>query len=186
MPPGQSFPPGYRPGQPYPPQYGQPAYPGAPPPQPIPARKKRKLWIIIPAAVVGLLVIVIVAAVVYQATLTPAVTSIEFAHNFQNNKAVGVTNTFTSTDADLYAIINLNTSKGHPTIKVVWTVVNGTDASKRPVTGQEFGQAEKAATTRLIYAQVSRGASNWPVGQYKADVYLDGKLAKTAQFTVTA
>jgi hypothetical protein len=176
VPPGQAFPPGYRPGQPYPPppQYGQPA------------PKRGKLWIILAAVLGGLVLIAIIAAAVYQATLTPAVTSLQFAHNFQNNKAVGVTDTFKSTDADLYAIIKLNTSKGHPTIKVVWTVVNGTDATTRPVTGQEFGQVEKDATSKLLYASVSRGAATWPVGQYKAEVFLDGKLAKTAQFTVTA
>jgi hypothetical protein len=152
----------------------------------VPAPKKRRLWIILPAVLGGLIVVAIIAAVVYQATLTPAVTSIQFAHNFQNNKAVGVTDTFKSTDPDLYAIIKLNTSKGHPTIKVVWTVVNGTDANKAPVTGREFGQAEKEATSKLIYAQVSRGAAPWAVGQYKAEVFLNGKLAKTAQFTVTA
>ncbi|HEY7907677.1 MAG TPA: hypothetical protein VIC60_02340 [Thermomicrobiales bacterium] len=182
VPPGQAFPPGYRPGQPYAPsspQYAPPAYT-------TPAPKKRKLWIIPVAILGGLIIVAIIAAVVYQATLTPAVTSIQFAHNFQNNKAVGVTDTFKSTDPDLYAIIKLNTSRGHPTIKVVWTVVSGTDANTQPVTGREFGQAEKDATSKLIYAQVSRGTAPWAVGQYKAEVFLNGKLAKTAQFTVTA
>jgi hypothetical protein len=187
VPPGQAFPPGYRPGQPYPPplQYGQPANASAPLPQTAPAPKKRKLWIILAAALGGLVLIAIIAGIIYQATLSPAVTSLQFAHNFQDNKAVGVTDTFKSTDPDLYAIIKLNTSKGHPTIKVVWTVVNGTDANKRPVTGQEFGQVEKDATSKLLYASVSHGSSSWPVGQYKAEVFLNEKLAKTAEFTVT-
>ena len=159
---------------------------GAPSPQTIPAPKKSKLWIILAAVLGGLVLVAIIAFVVYQATLSPAVTSLQFAHNFQNNKAVGVTDTFKSTDPDLYAIIKLNTSKGHPTIKVVWTVVNGTDPNAQPVTGREFGQAEKDATSKLIYAQVSRGTTPWAVGQYKAEVFLNGKLAKTAQFTVTA
>lgn len=137
------------------------------------------------AIVGGLILVAIIAGVIYQANLTPAVTSVQFAHNFQNNKAVDVTDTFKSTDPDLYAIVKLNTTKGHPNIKVVWTVVSGTDANKRPVTGQEFGQVDKDATSSLLYASVSRGSAPWPVGQYKADVFLDGKLAKTAQFTVT-
>lgn len=181
-PPGQAFPPGYRPAQPFPPlppPYGPPPYAGAPAP------KKRKLWIIPVAIVGGLILVAIIAGVIYQANLTPAVTSVQFAHNFQNNKAVDVTDTFKSTDPDLYAIVKLNTTKGHPNIKVVWTVVSGTDANKRPVTGQEFGQVDKDATSSLLYASVSRGSAPWPVGQYKADVFLDGKLAKTAQFTVT-
>ncbi len=99
---------------------------------------------------------------------------------------MNVTDTFKSTDPDLYAIIHLTTAKGRPNVRVVWTVVNGTDAAKRPVAGQEFGQVEKAATSTLLYASVARGSNPWPAGQYKADVFLDGKLAKTAQFTVTA
>lgn len=183
---GQTFPPGYQPGQP-PPQYAQPAHAAGPPaPQTATATTNRKRSII-PVAILGVLIIAgIVAFVIHQAMLTPAVTSLQFAHNFQNDKAVGVTDTFKSTDPDLYAIIKLNTTKGHPTVKVVWTVVSGTDPNAQPVTGRAFGQAEKDATSTLIYAQVSRGSAPWAVGQYKADVFLDGKLAKTAQFTVTA
>jgi hypothetical protein len=188
-PPGQAFPPGYQPGQPYPlqPQYAPPTQAaGTTAPQTAPAPRNRRRWII-PVAIIGVLIVAgIVAAVVHQATLSPAVTSLQFAHNFQNNKAVGVTDTFKSTDPDLFAIIKLNTTKGHPTVKVVWTVVNGTDANGQPVAGRDFGQAEKDATSTLIYAQVSRGSAPWAVGQYKAEVFLDGRLAKTAQFTVTA
>jgi hypothetical protein len=188
-PPGQAFPPGYQPGQPYPlqPQYAPPTQAaGTTAPQTAPAPRNRRRCII-PVPIIGVLIVAgNVAAVVHQATLSPAVTSLQFAHNFQNNKAVGVTDTFKSTDPDLYAIIKLNTTKGHPTVKVVWTVVSGTDANGQPVTGRAFGQAEKDATSTLIYAQVSRGSAPWAVGQYKAEVFLDGRLAKTAQFTVTA
>ena len=120
------------------------------------------------------------------ATLNPSVSKIEFAHNFQDNRAVDVTDTFKSTDPNLYAIIHLTTTKGTPNVNVVWTVVNGTDAAKHPVTGLEFGQAARAATDTLLSASVTRGTSPWPVGQYKIDVFLDGKLAKTALFTITA
>lgn len=131
-------------------------------------------------AIVGLVV------VRYQ-RLTPAVNSLELAHNFKDNKPVDVTTMFKSTDPDLYAVIRLNTNKGNPTIKVVWTVVDAVDpTTKRPVTGQTFGQVEKAASSRLLYASVSRDSTPWPVGKYKADVYLDGALVKTAEFTIAA
>lgn len=142
------------------------------------------LWI---GPLIGILIIgAIVGFVLYERSLSPEVTSLEFAHNFQNNKAVDVTTTFRSSDPEFYAIIKLNTTNGHPNVKVVWTVVNATDAAKRTVTGQTFGEVNKDATSRLLYASVSRGSATWPVGQYKAEVFLDGKLAKTAQFTVAA
>jgi len=152
----------------------------------VPAPKKRSLWLFIGPAIGVVILGLIVAGVIYERSLKPEVTSLEFAHNFQNNKAVDVTNTFKSSDPEFYAIVKLNTTNGHPNIKVVWTVVNATDETKRPVTGQTFGDVSKDATSRLLYASVSRGSTTWPVGQYKADVFLDGKLAKTAQFTVTA
>jgi hypothetical protein len=142
------------------------------------------LWI---GPLIGVIVIGAIAAfVLYERSLSPEVTSLQFAHNFQDNKAVDVTDTFKSSDPEFFAIVKLNTTNGHPNVKVVWTVVNATDATKRTVTGQTFGEVNKDATSRLLYASVSRGSSTWPVGQYKADVFLDGKLVKTAQFTVTA
>ncbi len=191
MPPGQAYPP---PGQPYAPELQpvQPPYPGAPYGQPgygaTPVAKKRRArWIIIPVVIGALLVVGVIAAVVYFATLTPAVSKIEFAHNFQDNKAVGVTDTFKPSDPTFYAVIHLSTTKGNPSVKIIWTILDATDATtKNRVTGQTFGEAELIASISLLYASVSRPATSWPVGQYKAEVFLDGKLAKTAQFTVTA
>ncbi len=192
MPPGQALPPGapYSSG----PLPAQPPYPGAlydqqpygAAPAASPPRAGRSPWIIVAVVFGVLLVLGIIGGVVRYVTLSPSVSTIEFAHNFQNNRAVDVTDTFKSTDPGLYAIIHLTTTKGTPNVRVVWTVVNGTDAANHPVTGQEFGQAEKAATSTLLSASVTRGTSPWPIGQYKAEVFLDGKLAKTAQFTVTA
>ncbi len=190
MPPGQTFPP---PGQPYAP--GPPPYSNAPYGQPgsgsdygaVPIAKKRRFpWAIV--GVVGaLLVVGIVAAVVYFATLRPSVSKIEFAHNFQDNKAVDVTDAFKSSDPIFYAVIHLSTAKGNPDVKILWTIVDATDgATKNRVTGQTFGEAELITTIPLLYGSVPRGATPWPIGQYKAEVFLDGKLAKTAQFTVTA
>jgi hypothetical protein len=198
MPPGETYPPAapYSSG----PLPAQPAYPGAPydkppyegapaaplaPAAPVP-RTGRSPWIVAVLVLAGLLVLGVIGYGIRYLTLSPSVSKIEFAHNFQDNRAVDVTDTFKSTDPNLYAIIHLNTTKGTPDVSVVWTVVNGADAAKRPVTGLEFGQAQEAATDTLLSASVTRGTSPWPVGQYKIDVFLNGKLAKSAQFTVTA
>jgi hypothetical protein len=182
MPPGETYPPAA--------PYGEPSYGGAPaaplaPAAPVP-RTRRSPWIVAVLVIGGLLVLGVIGYGIRYLTLSPSVSKIEFAHNFQDNRAVDVTDTFKSTDPNLYAIIHLNTTKGTPNVSVVWTVVNGADAAKRPVTGLEFGQAQEAATDTLLSASVTRGTSPWPVGQYKIDVFLDGKLAKSAQFTVTA
>ena len=190
MPPGQAYPP---PGQPYPsgPQPVQPPYPGTPNGQPgygvAPVAKKRRARWIIPVVIGALLVVGIIATVVYFAALTPSVSKIELAHNFQDNKAVGVTDTFKPSDATFYAVIHLSSTRGNPDVKIIWTIVDATDATtKNHVTGQTFGEAELIATASLLYGSVPRGATPWPVGRYKADVFLDGKLAKTTQFTVKA
>jgi hypothetical protein len=150
------------------------------------SRTGRSPWVIVVLVLGGLLLLGVIGGVARYVTLSPSVSKIEFAHNFQDNRAVDVTDTFKSTDPNLYAIIHLTTTKGTPNVSVVWTVVNGTDAAQHPVGGLEFGQAARAATDTLLSASVARGTSPWPVGQYKIDVFLDGKLAKSAQFTVTA
>ena len=150
------------------------------------SRTGRSPWLVTALVIGGLLLLGVIAELWGIRDLEPSVSKIEFAHNFQDNRAVDVTDTFKSTDSNLYAIIHLTTTKGTPNVNVVWTVVNGTDAAKHPVTGLEFGQAARAATDTLLSASVARGTSPWPVGQYKIDVFLDGKLAKTAQFTITA
>lgn len=192
MPPGETFPPGspYPPGPPaaQPPypgaSYGQPPY-GTAPAAPL-SRTGRSPWLVTVLVIGGLLLLGGIGYGVRYLTLRPSVSKIEFAHNFQDNRAVDVTDTFKSTDPNLYAIIHLTTTKGTPNVSVVWTVVNGADAANHPVTGLEFGQAARAATDTLLSASVTRGTSPWPVGQYKIEVFLDGKLAKSAQFTITA
>jgi len=135
MPPGQAYPP---PGQPYSsgPLPAQPPYPGAPYGQPgydaSPAAKKRPArWILIPVVIGASLVVGVIAVAAYFATLTPAVSNIEFAHNFQDNKAVGVTDTFKPSDPTFFAVIHLTTTKGNPSVKIIWTILDATDATTK-------------------------------------------------------
>lgn len=165
-------------------RYSQPGY-GTVPTAPI-SRKRRSPWPII-GAVGALIGFGVIAVVVWYARLSPSVSKIEFAHNFQDNKVVDVTDTFKSSDPIFYAVIHLSSAKANPSVKIIWTIVDATDSTtKNRVTGQTFGEAELITTIPLLYGSVPRRATPWPVGQYKADVFLDGKLAQTAQFMVTA
>lgn len=168
MPPGQTFPPGSQPGYPYPPgPLAQPPYPSAPYSQPgygtVPtapiSRKRRSPWPII-GAVGALIGFGVIAVVVWYARLSPSVSKIEFAHNFQDNKAVDVTDTFKSSDPIFYAVIHLSSAKGNPSVKIIWTIVDATDSTtKNRVTGQTFGEAELITTIPLLYGSVPRRAT---------------------------
>lgn len=87
--------------------------------------------------------------------------------------------TFSPSDHVINAAIELNRIESGLTAKVVWTAVDTTAGQGIEVARKEFTSV--AANT--IQAQVQL-PNDWPTGTYKLDIYLNGSLAKTVDFTV--
>lgn len=86
---------------------------------------------------------------------------------------------FSASDHVIHAAIELNRIEPGLTAKVVWTAVDTTAGQGIEVAQNEF----TSLAANNIKAQVEL-PNDWPTGTYKLDIYLNGSLAKTVDFTV--
>ncbi|MFN2222994.1 MAG: hypothetical protein ACK2UH_10605, partial [Candidatus Promineifilaceae bacterium] len=96
-----------------------------------------------------------------------------------DDSGTAVTTQFSPEDT-FYAVVELANAPDSTEVKAVWTAVDLGDAA-------EPGQIIDEATLETGSGQVVFDLTNdgsWPAGQYKVDIYLDGKLDKTIEFSV--
>lgn len=167
--------------------YGQPSF-GTPPYAPSVQPKRRRIWPYIVGGIVLLVIGSLVAIGVWYSHLTTSVSQIEFAQNFNTStkKAENVATTFSSTDPTIFCVVHLNVNKGSPTVRFVWTIVDGTDGLNHKITNQKIGEQSGTTTNEnILYNDLKRVGPAFAKGTYKVDFYLNDQLAKTATFTVT-
>jgi ABC-type glycerol-3-phosphate transport system substrate-binding protein len=87
--------------------------------------------------------------------------------------------TFSPSDHTIYSEVRLNRVETGLTVKLVWTAVDTSAGQDIEVATKDF--TSLAANT--INAQVEL-PNDWPTGSYKLDIYLNGTLAKTADYSV--
>lgn len=96
--------------------------------------------------------------------------------------AVDVTTAFPADQAVFHAVVTISNLPTGSKVKTVWTVVVAGDAAP-PNT--EITQTEIAADgSRNLDFTLTPNNGKLPPGKYKADIYLDGKLDRTLEFTV--
>jgi ABC-type glycerol-3-phosphate transport system substrate-binding protein len=86
---------------------------------------------------------------------------------------------FKPTDRIFYANVELNRIETGLKVKTVWTAVETSQGANVEVAQKEFS----SLVANLIKAQVEL-PNDWPTGKYKLDIYLNGTLAKSAEFSV--
>ena len=182
-PPYQQQPPPQQPpyGSAPPPQYGyapgpQPPYPYQGQPAAAPPAKKFPWWVLlIPVVLVGALI-----ALAVISSLGPAsIKSAEMAKGFKDNKAVNSTTTFAPTDNPLHSVVEINNPKKESKLKAVWSVVEA--AGQKDIL---IDETELTLDNKNIADFTLSLPREWPKGKYKVDLYLDGKLDRTLNFTV--
>ena len=110
---------------------------------------------------------------------TANIQSAVLAHDFQNNAAVGPTTTFAPGDT-FHLVVQLANAPDGTTVKTVWTAV---DAADGQIKDQKID--EKQLTTGSAPIDFTLVPNKpFPVGKYKADVYLNDKLNQTLNFQV--
>jgi hypothetical protein len=138
--------------------------------------------------VVVVIAVLVGTLTIRHRTVAVTVTSVEFGKAIVGDQAAQVTSAFRATDPEIFAFIRLNTASGRPTVRFVATLITGIDpATTRPVTNIPIAAYDGTATSTQIPWSIARtGASPWPTGTYRLDIYLNGELTKSATFTVTA
>ena len=82
-------------------------------------------------------------------------------------------------DAIFYAQVDLQNAPDDTVLKAVWTVVNAQDTDP----GFIINETEYTTGSDLIYFTLSN-PDLWPIGTYKVEIYLDGELVNTINFSV--
>lgn len=93
-----------------------------------------------------------------------------------------VTSTFAPTDI-FYAVADLNNAPQGTKVEAKWTAVNTADTEPNLEFQTQSLDITEESFSGTIYFQLSND-EGWPTGQYKVDLYLNGTLAQTAEFSV--
>ena len=98
----------------------------------------------------------------------------------ENGEAGASTTTFAPSDRTVHVVITLNKAKAGTQVRVVWTAadVEGTKNKELKTLDYTTTAFDKNIPGYLKWSQ------DWPKGDYKVDVYINGVLDKTINYTV--
>ena len=108
-----------------------------------------------------------------------SLTNLRMAHDQDGNN---VTTTFAPRDI-FYAIADLNNAPQGTKVDAKWTAVNAADTDPNLEFQAQTLDITEENFSGTIYFQLSND-EGWPAAQYKVDLYVNGTLAQTAEFSV--
>jgi len=82
-------------------------------------------------------------------------------------------------DAVFYAQVDLQNAPDDTVLKAVWSVVEAQETDP----GLVINETEYTTGSEEVYFTLSNN-DLWPVGTYKVDLYLDGEVVRTIDFSV--
>lgn len=97
-----------------------------------------------------------------------------------NGKPGESTTTFAPSDRTVQCVINLNKAKGGTQVKVVWVAVDVEGSKNEELKSIDY-------TTKSFESKITGHLTwprDWPSGTYKLEVYINGALDKTINYTV--
>ena len=90
------------------------------------------------------------------------------------------TTVYSPSTATFYCFYDLNNAPEDTVVRGVWTLV----AAEGFESNSEIDSAEITGSDDSYYFSLDRAADEWPVGQYKIDLYINGNLVETVNFEV--
>jgi len=108
---------------------------------------------------------------------TANITNVHMANDENDTKQ---TTMYSPSDKTFYCFFDLNNAPDSTVVKGAWTAVSaqGVDAN------YAIDSAEITGSDNTYYFKLDRSTDAWPVGKYKIDLYIDGKLVQTVEFEV--
>jgi len=100
-----------------------------------------------------------------------------------NFEPVDPTSTFTVDQPVIHLVVTVANAPSDTKVKTVWTAVDVGDAAPANTKIDEAEVSLDSSGNAHFTLALSTGGA-WPVGKYKVDVYLDGKLDRTLEYTV--
>ena len=137
-------------------------------------------------ASLALLLVVSVALVACSASFTTAnISKAVLAKDVSGDgfEPVDVTSTFPIDQPIIHLVVSLKNVPPDTTVKAVWTAVDVGDAAPaNTIVDQSELTMDGSGNLDFTLSRPSSGV--WPVGRYKVDIYLDGKLDRTLEYEV--
>lgn len=96
---------------------------------------------------------------------------------------INVGERFSTEVAEIHAVVELEGQAAGTRVKGVWISVDAIN-----VPDYEIGAYElvlEKATQKTVHFSLSRPDNGWPVGNYRLDIHLDGRIAAISPFSIT-
>jgi len=96
------------------------------------------------------------------------------------------TDIFTPGDRTIYCVIKLNQAKNETAVKFVWKAIVGEGAQNSyAYNGKDSMTIDYTTTpdTKFVFSHVTY-PDDWPRGSYRVEVYINGALDKTIDYTI--
>lgn len=113
-------------------------------------------------------------------TSTGALSEVHMARDDGNGDPGEETSTFTPKDRTIHCVSRLKDAKSGTKMKFSWYAVDAEGGENQKIRDIDY-------TTRTLENIVHghlKAPSDWPVGKYKVEVYVNGNLEETVGFTV--
>jgi hypothetical protein len=138
-------------------------------------------------AFVSLVVLVAIAVAGCNFSVSTAnITSATLAKDVKgsNFEPVDPTSTFAVDQPVIHLVVNVANAPSDTKVKSVWTAVDvGSAAPANTKIDEAAVTLDSSGTAHFTLSLPSSGT--WPAGKYKVDVYLDDKLDRTLDYSVT-
>jgi len=102
------------------------------------------------------------------------------AHMSRDEGDTEQTNVFTPADASFYCFFDLNNAPDDTVIKGIWTLVEADGYDSNSI----IDEVSYTGGDDTLYFSLAQGNTEWPVGKYKIDLYLNDELVQTLNFEV--
>jgi hypothetical protein len=132
------------------------------------------------SAFLALAVLLLVTATCGVSISTANIKSATLAKGYENDQAVEPTNVFAPTDQTIHLAVKVANAPSDTSVKAIWYVaeVEGYEPSVIDETSITLDTFQDSIDFDLTSDQP------WPVGKYKVELYLDGKLDQTLEYEV--
>ena len=99
-----------------------------------------------------------------------------------NYDPVGVTDTYPADQPAFHAVVSVSNAPSDTKLKAVWFAVDVGDAAEPNTTIDETEVSVEGS--RNVDFTLTPNSGGWPGGTYKVDLYLNGELDRSLNFTV--
>jgi hypothetical protein len=140
--------------------------------------KKNKIVVLL--AVAALVLASLACNAVSGGGVSVTTANITKAHMASDEKDTQQTTVYTTSAPTFYCYFDLNNAPDSTVVKGTWTLVSAEGYESN----SEIDSAEITGGDNTYYFSLDRSGDSWPVGKYKIDLYIDGKMVQTVEFEV--